>query len=141
MIIAIAVEDYAIVECDDMEEGDVTGYKFNYDQLVEFASWLSEEYGPDYHVVLGTDRLAIVLYDDEQSYIEQISIRLDKENNIFKVYDCWESNPYWNQYEVTWFNEERLMLDVIRCFKSTDNIVFNKTPQINYYEYDDGEDE
>ena len=139
MTINIAVEDYAIVECDDMEEGDIAGYKFTYDQLTEFASWLAEEYSPDYYVVFNTDRLAIVIYDDEQSYIEQISIRLDEENNIFKVYDCWGNNPFWNKSEVTWYNEEHLLCDIIQCFKSTDNIVFGKKPTINYYEYDEDE--
>ncbi len=139
MIIAIAVEDYEIVDCFDMEKGDVVGYKFTYDQLTKFASWLAEKYGPDYHVVLGTDRLAIVIYDDEQSYIEQISIRRDEEKDIFEVYDCWGNNPFWNKSEVTWYNEEHLLCDIIQCFKSTDNIVFGKKPTINYYEYDEDE--
>ena len=139
MIIAIAVEDYEIVDCFDMEEGDVVGYKFTYDQLTKFASWLAEEYAPDYHVVLGTDRLAIVIYDDEQSYIEQISIRSDEEKDIFEVYDCWRNNPFWNKSEVTCYNEKHLLCDIIQCFKSIDNIVFGKKPTINYYEYDEDE--
>ena len=140
MVITIAVEDYAIVECDEMEEGDVAGYKFTYDQLVEFAKWLSENSWSSNHIVFGEDRIAGVYYDDEQSYIEDWSIRLNEERNLFEFYDCWATNPYGDRSD-SWYNEDNLICDIIRCFKNTDNIVFNKTPKINYYEYDADEDE
>ena len=139
----ISVEgDYEEIYCNDLEPGDVVGYKFSFDQLAEFAKWFVKNGGTNGMVVVGEDRIADVLYGGDESYYEHWSIRLDEESNdgLYKFYDCWVFNPYCNRSDVTWYNEDDLICDIIKCFKSTDNIVFGKKAEINYYPYDD-EDE
>ena len=139
-VLTIAIsEDYDLIECFNFKSGDVAGYKFTSDQWVEFVTWLAEDIGDNNYVVFSKDRIAVVNYDGEQGYIEDWSIRIDETGGLAKFYDCWEDNPYWDRSSVSWYDEDDLICDIIRCFKNTDNIVFNTKPIINYYEYDEDE--
>ena len=129
--------DYEYVDCFEFKPDDVVGYRFNYDQLAQFAKWLAENTWRDSHIVLGEDRIAGVDYDNEQSYIEEWSIRRTRKGGLFKSYNCWVTNPYWSESNKTWYDDSHIVCDIIECFKSLDNIVFKRKPKINHYKDED----
>ena len=128
------------VTCFDFKDGDVTGYKLTFNQLLELAKWyIDSEAIFDDTMAVSESKLAAVSYDGDKNYIEAWSLRYDEESGLFKYHDPWkyEDECFRNNSQ---YSEERLIEDIVNCFGyKTDNIVFNVKPEIVIYEGDEDE--
>ena len=134
-VLTIAIsEDYDLVECFNFKPGHIAGYKFTFKELVKLEMWFIEMAVLDGTMVLDENRLANACYDGGKLHIENWRIECGNGSELFEFVDPWVDDPYG---EPGWFDEGDFVSEVIRCFKNTDNIVFNVQPNINIYEYDE----
>ena len=107
MIINLYSEDFSHVEIENLNDGEILGYKLDSDKLMQFAKWCMNRISENELIVLGEKKIASV-FDCGGTYIENWNICYDNESNLYKFYHSF-GTKYWHA-------EDFIAARIIECF-------------------------